>query len=189
VILSLSTLTALAFLHESRRYANIQSLFTLIQNIFAYIAPPFAVIFTLGVLWRRATGAAALITIFSGFVFTMLLDLVIFPKVRLLEPYNSYQNRAILAWIFCMITMIVASWLTEAPPPEKTDGIIWSRRYALLPPDLQRRYRGLKDFRLWWALYIVIMAALYGAFLYNRLKHPINMINGWPRTTEVRQGK
>ena len=35
-----------------------------VQNIFFYIAPPFAVIFTLGILWRRATGCAALATIF-----------------------------------------------------------------------------------------------------------------------------
>ena len=31
-----------------------QELFALVQRIFFYIAPPFAVVFLLGLLWRRA---------------------------------------------------------------------------------------------------------------------------------------
>src|SRR5205085_3091086 len=102
VILLCSTLAALEFLRESRTQGNIVSLFVLIQNIFFYIAPPFAVIFTLGMLWRRGTAQAAVITIISGFAFTVLLELVIFPNVRLLAPYNCYYHRALLAWVFCM---------------------------------------------------------------------------------------
>src|SRR5207249_978230 len=87
IMLVCSTLAALEFLRESRSNGNIVSLFVLIQNIFFYIAPPFAVIFTLGLLWRRGTGKAALITIVSGFAFTVLLERVIFPNVRQLAPY------------------------------------------------------------------------------------------------------
>jgi SSS family solute:Na+ symporter len=179
VMLVLSMLTALEFLRESRSGDNIVSLFVLIQNIFFYIAPPFAVIFTLGLLWRRGTGTAALITIVSGFAFTVLLERVIFPHVAMLTPYNNYYHRALLAWIFCMIVMIAASLLTMPPPPEKTEGIIWTGRYALLPRELQQRYRGIKDFRLWWGVFVVIMAGIYVAFLVNRMKHPVNMIDGW----------
>ena len=97
----------------------------------------------------------------------------------MLTPYNCYYHRALLAWIFCIGVMIVASLLTDPPPPEKTQGIIWSPRYARLPEALQRRYSGIRDFRIWWGLFVVIVAGLYCAFLVNRLKHPINMINGW----------
>ena len=58
-----------------------RSLFVLIQEGFAYIAPPFAVIFTTGLLWRRANGVAALTTIVSGFCFTLLLQLYLFKQV------------------------------------------------------------------------------------------------------------
>jgi hypothetical protein len=75
--------------------------------------------------------------------------------------------------------------LTDPPPPEKTEGIIWSRQSALLPVDLQRRYGGIKDFRLWWGLFVLIMAGTYVAFVVYRIKHPINMINGWSPTAEV----
>lgn len=180
IMLACSTLVALEFLRESRSQGAIVSLFVLIQNIFFYIAPPFAVIFTLGLLWRRGTGKAAVITILSGFAFTVLLERVIFPNV-------NYYHRALLAWMFCMIVMIVASWLTAPEPAAKIEGIIWSRRYARLPDDLQRRYSGIKDFRLWWGLFVVVMAGLYGAFAIQRWRHPINMINGWPPATEVQR--
>lgn len=172
IMLACSTLTALEFLRESRSNGAVVSLFVLIQNIFFYIAPPFAVIFTLGVLWRRGTGRAAVITIVSGFAFTVTLERWILPNV-------NYYHRAILAWVFCMIVMVVASLLDQPPPAEKIEGIIWSPRYALLPDDLQRRYSGIKDFRLWWALFVLLMAGVYIAFAVQRLRHPINMINGW----------
>ncbi len=181
IILAFSMLTALEFLHLSRTHPNIDSLFVLIQNTFFYIAPPFAVIFTLGLLWRRANAQAAVTTIFAGFAFTALLDQVIFPNVPVLQQFNDkYYHRALLAWIFCMLTMVITSLLTQPPPPEKTEGIIWGPRYARLPEDLRKRYRGIKDFRIWWALFVIIMGGLYCAFLVFRLKHPINMINGWP---------
>ena len=77
-------------------------LFVKVQNVFFYIAPPFAVIFTLGIFWRRANGTAALTTIVSGFSFTLVLDVWLFPHVSFLTPYNTYLHRALLAWIFCM---------------------------------------------------------------------------------------
>src|SRR6266446_4320272 len=43
------------------------TLFEKIQTVFFFIAPPFAVIFTLGVLWKRANGTAAVVTIAAGF--------------------------------------------------------------------------------------------------------------------------
>ena len=182
IILVCSVITALEFLRLSSTHPNINSLFVLIQNVFFYIAPPFAVIFTLGLLWRRANGKAAVVTIFAGFAFTALLDQVIFPKVPFLEAYNSYYHRALLAWIFCMFTMIIVSLMTEPPPPQKTDGIIWSPSYARLPEDLRKRYSGIRDFRIWWALFVISMACLYCAFLVFRLQHPTNMIDGWPRS-------
>ncbi|MSU51126.1 MAG: hypothetical protein EXS37_18905 [Opitutus sp.] len=147
-------------------------LFVKVQNIFFYIAPPFAVVFTLGLLWRRANATAAVTTIIAGFAFTWLLDAVLFPQIAALSPYNTYLHRALLAWIFCMTTMMVVSLLTAPPPPEKTEGIIWNRKYAALPMDEQRRYGGWKDFRIWWLLFVVLVLAIYGYFLWRRIQHP-----------------
>jgi SSS family solute:Na+ symporter len=146
-------------------------LYVLIQNVFAYIAPPFATVFTLGILWRRATGKAALATIASGFPFTLFLQFYVF-QLDTFRPYGNYLHRALISWAFCMIVMISVSLLTDPPPKEKTDGIIWSPRYAMLPKKEQAVYSGWKDFRIWWLLFVAVVWAIYGYFLWYRIQHP-----------------
>jgi SSS family solute:Na+ symporter len=158
------------------------TLFEKIQTVFFFIAPPFAVVFTLGVLWRRANGIAASMTIILGFVFTGALKFF-----ELLGPedpqrplswhpswlnYNTFNHRAIVAWLFCMAVMITTSLLTAPPPEEKTEGIIWNKSYLSLPPGEQQKYRGLKDWRMWWALFVGIILSIYGFFLWYRFQHP-----------------
>src|SRR4051812_19176446 len=84
-------------------------LFVQIQRVFFFIAPPFAVIFTLGLLWRRANARAALTTVALGFPFSAFLTLYAFPNIAILKPYKTYQHPAFVAWVFCMAVMIVTS--------------------------------------------------------------------------------
>jgi SSS family solute:Na+ symporter len=146
-------------------------LYVLIQNVFAYIAPPFATIFTLGILWRRATGKAALATIAAGFPFTLFLQFYLF-QLDTFRPFGNYLHRALFSWMFCMIVMITVSLLTDPPPKEKTEGIIWSPRYAMLPQKEQAVYSGWRDFRVWWLLFVGVVWAIYGYFLWFRIRHP-----------------
>jgi solute:Na+ symporter, SSS family len=157
-------------------YFSLQTKATLyeqLQSIFFFLAPPFAVIFTLGLLWRRATATAALWTIGLGFAFTAFLVFYAFKHIPELRPYRTYQHPALLAWLFCMAVMVVASLLTKPPPSEKTDGIIWTPQYARLPADLRERYSGLKDFRIWWLGFVLAILAIYGFFLWWRFQYPL----------------
>jgi solute:Na+ symporter, SSS family len=61
------------------------------------------------------------------------------------------------------------------PPPEKIEPIIWTRQYARLPEDEKQRYRGWKDFRIWWLLFVGIILAIYAFFLWFRFQHPVPM--------------
>jgi SSS family solute:Na+ symporter len=147
------------------------SLFVLIQEGFAYIAPPFAVIFTTGLLWRRANGIAALTTIAAGFPFTAFVQFYIFTLPGFV-PYANYLHGALISWVFCTVVMIATSLLTPAPALEKTAKIIWSPQYAPLPPKEQQRYSGWKDLRLWWLIFIGADLGIYAFFLWFRFKHP-----------------
>ena len=95
-------------------------------------------------------------------------------RLAWLHPYSNYLHRALISWVFCMIVMITTSLLTIAPPREKTEGIIWTPRYALLPKNLQAIYGGWKDFRIWWLLFVVVVLSIYGFFLWFRFQHPEN---------------
>jgi len=157
-------------------YFSLQTKATLyeqLQSIFFFLAPPFAVIFTVGLLWRRATATAALWTIGLGFAFTAFLVFYAFKFIPELRPYRTYQHPALLAWLFCMAVMIVASLLTKPPPSEKTDGIIWTPEYARLPADLRERYSGWKDYRIWWLGFVLAILAIYGFFLWWRFQYPL----------------
>lgn len=155
-----------------------ETLFRLVQKIFFYIAPPFAVVFLLGLIWRRANGTGAVVTIVSGFLFLLLLQEGIsfrghvyvrplWDSIPGLTPYQrAYQHTALLSWIFCMIVMIATSLATAPPPPEKVDSVLWNRGYLSLPPDERAKYSGWKDFRWWWLLFVATVLAIYGFFLW-----------------------
>jgi len=157
---------------------NPEALFRQVQRIFFYIAPPFAVVFLLGLIWRRANATAAVATIVGGFCFLWLLQegisfggAVIVPPlwdaIPWLTPYKqAYQHSALLTWLVSMIIMIATSLLTSPPPAEKVDRVLWNRSYLSLPPDEQARYSGWKDFRLWWVGFVVAVLAIYGWFLW-----------------------
>lgn len=151
------------------------TLFEKIQTVLFFIAPPFAVVFTLGILWRRANGTAAVVTMVFGFLCSWALMRNWGTETNerhLLDPFNTFNHRALVTWMFCMAVMIFTSLLTAPPPREKTEGIIWNKSYLTLPPDVQMKYTGLKDWRIWWALFVGIVLAIYAFFLWYRLQHP-----------------
>jgi SSS family solute:Na+ symporter len=159
IVLVVSVFISFLFL-ESR-----EELFRLVQRIFFYIAPPFAVVFLFGLIWRRANAAAATATIVAGFLFRAVLEFVLFPHVSWLKPYRlAYQNGALIDWVFCVILMVVVSLATRPPPAEQVDGIIWNRSFLQLPPEERDRYRGWKDFRLWWSIFVNAILGIYAWF-------------------------
>src|SRR6185369_3400900 len=123
-------------------------LFVKVQNVFFFIAPPFSVIFCAGLLWRRANTSGALATIVSGFVFSWAFDHFIKGQ------QGVYLHRAFFTWCFCVLVMAVVSYVTEPPPAEKVEPILWTRQYARLPEEEKQRYRGIRDFRIWWLLFV-----------------------------------
>src|SRR6476659_5948531 len=105
VVLVISVFIAFAYIDSK------DSLFVLVQQVFFYIAPPFAVVFLLGLMWRRANGTAAIVTILTGFTFLLLLQkgIVIahvpplWDAIPFLTPYKqAYQHSALLTWTFSM---------------------------------------------------------------------------------------
>src|SRR4051812_9380063 len=139
-----------------------EALFRLVQRIFFWIAPPFSVVFLLGLIWRRANGTAAIATILGGFSFRFLLERVIWPLFPSLLVYQkAYQHGALITWIFSMVVMIVVSLLTPPPDVEHTRGIIWNRSFLSLPPDERAKYRGWKNYLIYWAIFVGIVLSIY----------------------------
>ncbi len=138
-----------------------QGVFYYIQNLYAYFAPPFAAVFLVGILWKRATPVAATITIPAGIAFGLFLEFVVF-KYWFVSG-TAFTLRSAYNWIFCVLLLVFASLLSPPPPPEKiTDEVTinWSSLAAFkdLGPSWYR------NVGLWWALFVAGILACYAAF-------------------------
>jgi SSS family solute:Na+ symporter len=148
--------------------------FVLIQNAGAWIAAPISAIFLAGVLWRRATAAAATTVLIFGFPFTWFVEFVLFRYVSFLIPFNNWLNRTFAVWVTCLLIVIVVSIFTEAPDPERIKGMIWSPNYARLPPAESENHRGLRNLVMWWAIFVGLILAIYGYLLWFQFSHNVS---------------
>jgi len=71
-----------------------------------------------------------------------------------------------------MFLMVTVSLLTRRPKPEQTQGIIWSVAAAKLPAAERERNRGMRNFALWWLIYIGIVAIGYGFIIWFQFWGP-----------------
>ena len=148
------------------------SIFILIQDVGAWVAAPVAVVFLAGVLWKRATSAAATFVLFFGFPYTWLVQFVLFKRVSWLMPFDNWLNRTFVVWATCLVLMIVLSYLTKPPAREQIDGIVWSWKYAQLPKEEREKYRGLRSLVLWWGLLVGATLFLNGYVLWFQFWGP-----------------
>ena len=139
-------------------------IFNYFQMLASYLAVPIATVFLIGVLWKRATPAAA----FTIMVFGIPLGIVIKSLVAVLfseaavKTY-SLDNFFIISGItqfFCIIIMVAVSLLTAPKPYESISSLLVSKKTLLLPED-ERKPAMYKSFWLWWVVFILFYAVLY----------------------------
>lgn len=140
--------------------------FYLIQDVGAWVAAPISVVFLLGVLWRRATAAAATTVLVLGLPYTAFVQYVLFPHIAWLRPYDNFLNRTFLVWISCIALMIVVSFCTRPQPATIVDAIVWNRSYLKLPASEASRNTRLRDPRVLWGLLVTCALALYAYMLW-----------------------
>ena len=166
VILLVATLLAIWFTHRKL------GVFDVIQNVGAWVAAPIAAIFLLGVLWRRATAAAATFVLLFAFPYTWFVEYVLFKRCAWLMPFDNWLNRTFVVWITSMALMVIISCLTRPPDAERLKGMIWSWKYAALPESERERNRGLRNLFLWWCIFVGLMAVLYAYVMWFQFAGP-----------------
>ncbi|MBI5689986.1 MAG: sodium/solute symporter [Verrucomicrobia bacterium] len=154
-ILAIATLLAWWFTRQKL------GVFDVIQNVGAWVAAPVAALFLVGILWGRATAAAATFVLWFGFPFTAFVEYGLFKHVAALRSFDNWLNRTFVVWATCVIALVVVSLFTRAPDPARLAGIIWSPRMAALPEAERARYGGWRSLTLWWALFAAIVTVLY----------------------------
>ncbi len=141
-------------------------IFLFIQNIYGLFAPPIAVIFTAGFLWRRAHGKAATFTLIFGFVIGIALWIISMEvEAKWIERLEPLLNRAAVTLVLCFGALVLSTWLMRRDPKESYDPeIIWNRRWARLPEAERPLNRGLRNLMFWWIVLISGSVAIFVVF-------------------------
>jgi len=105
-------------------------LYEYLQSVQAYIAPPIAAVFLLGIFHKRINSSGALSTLVMGLIvaFTrIILELMVdnLAEGSFLHSIASVNFLTFAAWffLFSVIWCVVISLFTPAPPPESVNGL------------------------------------------------------------------
>jgi SSS family solute:Na+ symporter len=121
-------------------------LYQYLQSVQAYISPPIAAVFLIGILWRRVNATGAMAALLTGFVLGMGRLVMEINKSQLdgvLLSFASvnFLHFAIILFVVCTAVLVMVSLLTPPPPVEKIAGLTLDTR-APAPGDTgDRRWR------------------------------------------------
>jgi SSS family solute:Na+ symporter len=121
-------------------------LYQYLQSVQAYISPPIAAVFLLGVMWRRVNASGAMAALVAGFVLGMGRLVAELGKERLTGALRAYADVnflhfAVLLFVVCSAILIVVSLLTPPPPAEKVEGLTFAARPRVTEAELLRGWR------------------------------------------------
>ena len=99
-------------------------LFVYLQNVQAYIAPPIASVFLIGVFWKRVNSNGAIASLITGFVLgigRLIADLNKDSLTGLMFEFTdiNFLHYAFYLFVICTLVLIVVSLATEEPDAEK----------------------------------------------------------------------
>lgn len=156
---------------------NAQGLYTYLQSVQGYLAPPIFVVFFLGVFFKRMNGQGALWAMIVGFalgIFRMLVDTPVTLGVGGFRGYQPgsflwivnniyFQYFSVLITIVSAVVMVVVSHMTPAPDDRKIQSLTFDTA-----TDADRRKT-----RAGWgwrevAASSVVLACILGGYLYFR---------------------
>src|SRR5437667_1767962 len=107
-----------------------------LQSVQAYIAPPIAACFLLGIFFKRLNGSGAIASLITGLVLG-LLRLIPRPTNNAsgggLPPGTlwhwiatiNFLHYAVLLFVICTFVLFIVSMMTPPPPREKTEGLTY----------------------------------------------------------------
>jgi len=137
-----------------------ESMYQGIIALICYIAPPITVVFVLGVLWRRASGVSAQLTLYIG----SAMGFVVF-LLDMLKEYTGWSIPSMMATFYLLVACVVVQILIALAIPHRhtpeSEKLVWGN-----PLDAVRSagWRGIGDYRILAAFLVATMIVLYVVF-------------------------
>ena len=136
-----------------------------LQSVQAYISPPIAAVFILGILWKRVNAKGAIWSLITGAIvgaFRLIVELLFkagkisgsFWKVIAL---TNFLHFAIFLFLVSVIVLVVVSLLTEKPDREQINGLTFSTISGISDESLDE---SLKENKTWKKVNILLSILL-----------------------------
>ena len=107
-----------------------------LQSVQAYIAPPIAAVFLLGVFWRRVNSPGAIASLLTGFVLGIARLVAELNKSALGDGWLfwyadiNFLHFAIFLFVICAVVLVLVSFATPAPAQEQVAGLTFQAARA-----------------------------------------------------------
>ncbi len=139
-------------------------LYHYLQSVQAYLGPPIAAVFLLGVFWKRINAKGALGALIGGFVLGMLRLVAELSKGNLTGWLYHFANVNFLyfcvaLFLVCIAVMIVVSLLSPAPVYERIDSLTYATTVAA-DRERSRASWNYRDVALSVFVVVIIVATL-----------------------------
>ncbi|MDH3746457.1 MAG: sodium transporter, partial [Acidobacteriota bacterium] len=106
-------------------------LYVYLQSVQAYISPPIAAVFLIGVLWKRVNATGAIASLATGFVLGMGRLAAEIGKDQLsgwlhLYADSNFLHFAVFLFVVCSAVLVVVSLATGEPAREQLAGLTFA---------------------------------------------------------------
>ncbi|MEO9804112.1 MAG: sodium:solute symporter [Reichenbachiella sp.] len=107
-------------------------LFTYLQSVQAYISPPIAAVFLLGIFFKRLNSKGAMASMITGFILGIARLVGEVNKEQLQGAFFyfcdiNYLHFAIFLFVICVAVLILVSLLTNSPDYDKIDRVTFNK--------------------------------------------------------------
>lgn len=115
------------------------SLFTYLQSVQAYISPPIAAVFLLGLFIKRLTPTGAIASLYTGLVLgvgrlalemTIKMTQIELPAFIHYIAEINFLHFALLLFAICSVVLIAVSMITEAKVSDEVDRVFYDKSKA-----------------------------------------------------------
>ncbi|HQE74852.1 MAG TPA: sodium:solute symporter [Candidatus Hydrogenedentes bacterium] len=106
-------------------------LYTYLQSVQSYIAPPITAVFLLGIFWKRVNAHGALAALFTGFVLGMgrlVAELMRHSLTGWLHTFATihFLHFALFLFLLCCAILVIVSLLTRPAPDSQLAGLTFA---------------------------------------------------------------
>lgn len=142
------------------------SVFEAINKVAAALSPPVATVLLFGVLYKRGTKEASLITLIVGLslgILTFILDFKFTPASTSLITDGLGIPFMMQAWwlfVICVIVYLIASKFSPKPDPQVIEKYTWEHPLATIRGKITK----LNDIRVLVIILVMALIVLYSIF-------------------------